>query len=177
MKYAVLLLAAAAFAADPEFDSSGRLKRPANYREWIHLSSGLGMNYGGSEPVGGANPIFDNVYVEPAAYRQFVATGKWPEKTMFILELRRSSGEGSINKGGRFQTQVLGVEAAVKDTSRFEGGWAYFEFARGGDAVAPMPRTAACYTCHSQNGAVENTFVQFYPTLLEIAREKGTLRK
>jgi aspartate oxidase len=26
------------------------------------------------------------------------------------------------------------------------------------------------------NAAVDNTFVQFYPTLLEIARQKGTLR-
>ena len=37
--------------------------------------------------------------------------------------------------------------------------------------------TATCYACHSTNGAVENTFVQFYPTLLEVATRKGTLRE
>ena len=35
--------------------------------------------------------------------------------------------------------------------------------------------SATCYSCHPANGAVDNTFVQFYPTLLAIAKEKGTL--
>jgi hypothetical protein len=30
--------------------------------------------------------------------------------------------------------------------------------------------------CHTQHTAVERTFVQFYPTLLEVARRKGTLK-
>jgi len=36
--------------------------------------------------------------------------------------------------------------------------------------------TTDCQSCHSQNGAVDNTFVQFYPTLLEVAKQKGTLK-
>jgi hypothetical protein len=32
-----------------------------------------------------------------------------------------------------------------------------------------------CYSCHSQHAAVDTTFVQFYPTLLPIARAKGTI--
>jgi hypothetical protein len=32
-----------------------------------------------------------------------------------------------------------------------------------------------CYSCHEQHAAVDTTFVQFYPTLLEIAKKKGTL--
>jgi hypothetical protein len=35
---------------------------------------------------------------------------------------------------------------------------------------------ASCVQCHSEHGAVERTFVQFYPHLLEVAREKGTLK-
>ena len=45
-------------------------------------------------------------------------------------------------------------------------------------AVAPaqaFPKTAACFQCHSANAAVDKSFVQFYPTLLPIARAKGTL--
>jgi hypothetical protein len=38
-----------------------------------------------------------------------------------------------------------------------------------------IPRTAECYSCHAQHAAVDNTFVQFYPTLLPIATAKGTL--
>jgi hypothetical protein len=38
-----------------------------------------------------------------------------------------------------------------------------------------IPRTANCYSCHQENGAVDTTFVQFYPTLLPIARAEKTL--
>jgi acyl carrier protein phosphodiesterase len=38
-----------------------------------------------------------------------------------------------------------------------------------------VPTEAACYSCHTQHAAVDTTFVQFYPTLLEIAKKKGTL--
>ena len=37
------------------------------------------------------------------------------------------------------------------------------------------PTTASCYSCHSEHAAVDTTFVQFYPTLLPIAKAKGTL--
>ncbi|HUL13029.1 MAG TPA: hypothetical protein VLU73_12785, partial [Methylococcaceae bacterium] len=39
-----------------------------------------------------------------------------------------------------------------------------------------IPNGSACHTCHGKNGAVENTFVQFYPTLLPVAERKGTLK-
>jgi aspartate oxidase len=44
--------------------------------------------------------------------------------------------------------------------------------------VAPLSgnRVAACIACHTEHTAVERTFVQFYPTLLDVAREKGTLK-
>jgi len=144
--------------------------------EWIYLSSGLGMNYADNAREA-ANPVFDNVLVEPAAYRAFLANGKWPENTMFALELRRSQSEGSINKGGRFQTDVTAVEFAVKDSKRFADGWGYFGFSRDAKEAAVLGPQAGCNACHSANAAVENTFVQFYPTLLPVAREKGTLRK
>ena len=39
-----------------------------------------------------------------------------------------------------------------------------------------IPTTANCYSCHQEHGAVDTTFVQFYPTLAGIAREKGTFK-
>jgi acyl carrier protein phosphodiesterase len=46
------------------------------------------------------------------------------------------------------------------------------------NAVAPLAgdAVAACVECHTNNTAVERTFVQFYPTLLEVARAKGTVK-
>jgi hypothetical protein len=38
-----------------------------------------------------------------------------------------------------------------------------------------VPIEANCYKCHEAHAAVDTTFVQFYPTLLPIAKSKGTL--
>ncbi len=163
-------------SGEPQFTSDNQLVVPTDYREWIFLSSGLGMTYGPiGEANGGREPMFDNVFVSPAAYRAFVATGKWPEKTMFVLEARSSISKGSINNGGHYQSDRMAFEAEVKDSSRFPGnGWAFFALGKGSTAKM-IPRSAACYTCHPDKGAVDNTFVQFYPTLLPIAKQKGTL--
>jgi hypothetical protein len=122
------------------------------------------------------NPPFDNVFVTPAAYRSFLNTGKWPDKTMFVLELRSSASKGSINQSGHFQTALMGMEAEVKDENRFPGKWAFFDFSGSAASASAIPFSASCYSCHAQNGAVDNTFVQFYPTLLEIAKQKATLK-
>jgi hypothetical protein len=134
------------------------------------------MNYNNSARPS-PNPQFDNVLVEPSAYREFLKTGKWPEKTMFALEIRQSESKGSINKGGQFQTGLGALEIAVKDTKRFDDGWGYFGFNGTSQTATKFGPQAGCNNCHSANGAVEHTFVQFYPTLLEVARQKGTLRK
>jgi Cytochrome P460 len=159
----------------PRYMNGTHLVRPADYREWIFLSSGLGMTY---EPPSGSStpPSFGNVFVNPSSYRRFLQTGKWPDRTVFVLEVRRSESEGSINKSGRFQTGVVAVEAEVKD-SRFPDGWAYFNFGTASDAP-PLAgdQVARCIDCHTKHTAVERTFVQFYPTLLEVARQKGTLK-
>ncbi len=134
------------------------------------------MTYGpqaGTTP--NPTPNFDNVFVSPGAFQSFIQTGKWPEKTVLVLETRSSASKGSINKAGQYQSDLISIQAEVKDSSRFEGnGWAFF--ALGKVNRGPMiPRSATCYSCHPANGAVDNTFVQFYPTLLLVAKEKGTL--
>lgn len=155
----------------PQFTSDNRLSRPANYREWVWLSSGFGMSY--KAPA--SSPGFDNVFVTPTTYRAFVATGKWPEKTMFVIEEREALNKGSINKSGHFQGALDGLEVELKDSSRFAGGWAFFNF-QSTDKAAATPKSAPCYECHAQHGAVDNTFVQFYPTLFEIAKQKGSVK-
>jgi hypothetical protein len=95
---------------------------------------------------------------------------------MFVLELRSSSSQGSINKQGHFQGDVIAIEVEVKDEQRFPGKWAFYDFGRTGSTAKPLPTSAECYSCHAQNGAVDNTFVQFYPTLREVAKRMGTLK-
>lgn len=170
-----LVLAGQTTSSDAQqFTPDGQLVMPNDYREWVYLSSGLGMTYGPAAQADQDNPMFDNVFVNRTAYKAFVESGRWPDKTILILEIRRAAGKGSINNGGHYQSDALRVEAAVKDESRFPQKWAYFGFGQG-DKAAPLPATSACNSCHKQNAAVENTFVQFYPTLLDIATRKGTL--
>ena len=75
-----------------------------------------------------------------------------------------------------FRGRLLRMEAEVKDESRFPGKWAFFSFETAAASAKPLPASASCYSCHAENGAVDNTFVQFYPTLLEVAKRKGTLQ-
>jgi hypothetical protein len=148
------------------------LVRPENYREWIFLSSGLGMNY---NPSAGGHEMFTNVFVPQWSYRQFLASGKWPDKSIFIVEERASQTNGSINKTGHFQTSLVGMGVEVKDESRFPEKWAYFNF--GADTkTAAANSKASCWQCHNDNAAVEHTFVQFYPTLKDVAKKFGTYR-
>jgi Cytochrome P460 len=180
MKFGILWLAAvstALMAQAPEYKADGSLMRPANYREWIYLSSGLGMTYGAKS---NSEPSFDNVFVSPASYREFQKTGRWPEKTMFVLEVRGASSHGSINRGGHFQTDLIAIEAEVKDSARFPDKWAFFGFGDKpgslGATARRIPPGSVCNVCHAKNAAVDNTFVQFYPTLIEAARKNGTLK-
>ncbi len=161
-------------AAGPQYTSEGQLQFPANYREWVFLSSGIDMSYS-PRAMAMNHSMFDNVFVNPEAYKAFVQTGAWPDKTVLVLEVRGAETKGSINHAGHFQTgEMMGVEVHVKDEARFPGKWAFFGF--DDDRPAKMiPTKADCYSCHQQHAAVDTTFVQFYPTLLEIAKKKNTL--
>jgi len=159
----------------PSLQNDGVLAFPDNYRQWMFLSAGLGMNYGPNAPAAGQPQSFTNVYVNPSSYRAFMKTGAWPDRTMFVLEIRGSATEGSINRSGFYQTAVRAIEANVKD-ARLPGGWGFFNFGNKTAAVAPLPQSATCYTCHAENTAVEHTFVQFYPSLMDVAKRMGTVK-
>src|SRR6267154_231396 len=160
-------------SSKPEYTSDAQLKFPEHYREWVYLTSGFDMSYNPAMQMG--HHMFDNVFVNPEAYKAFVETGTWPDKTMMVLEVRGAQDKGSINKSGNYQgTELMGMEVHVKDEGRFAGKWAFFGFDDGKTAKM-TPTTASCYTCHAEHAAVDTTFVQFYPTLLPIAKAKGTL--
>ena len=171
---AAFLLAAAPVGVGPDYTSDGQLKLPENYRQWVYLTTGFDMSYSAGA-MAMDHHMFDNVFVNPESYQAFTETGTWPDKTMLVLEVRKAEGRGSINQKGNFQgTERMGLEVHVKDEARFPGKWAFFGFDDAKTAKM-TPTEASCYSCHSQHGAVDTTFVQFYPTLLPIAQAKGTL--
>ncbi len=169
------VLGAEVATLEPRFAEGNRLVRPEGYHEWVFVGSSLGMSYDAGKPAYAQPPEFHNVYIKPESYRAFRSTGKFPDGTVFILELISAASKSSINKGGQFEDRVLGVEAAVKDGKRFPEAWAYFSFlGPQGNPLAlakPFPKTA-CWSCHNEHGALDNVFVQFYPVLRE-ARPKA----
>jgi Cytochrome P460 len=161
--------------AAPAYTANGDMLPIANYREWVYLTTGIDMSYN-PKAMAMDHSMFDNVFVNPEAYRSFLATGTWPDKTVLILEGRVARSRGSINTHGQFQSEeLMGFEVHVKDEARFPGKWAFFDFDSPTKSGTLIPEKAPCYTCHAQHAAVDTTFVQFYPTLLPIAREKHTL--
>ena len=160
-------------AYSPVYLKDGDLVPPMQYREWVYLTSGLDMSY---NPKGASDmSMFDNVFVNPEAYRAFTATGTWPDKTVMVLETRGAGSKSSINKAGHFQSgAVMGLEIHIKDESRFPGKWAFFDVASEQKATL-IPSGAPCYSCHRDHAAVDTTFVQFYPTLLPIAQKQSFL--
>jgi hypothetical protein len=169
-----LPLLCATIAMAQEYTKDGELLVPKDYRSWIFLTSGIGMSY----PEEGApmgNPNFGNVFVNPAAYAAFLKTGLWPDKTILLIEGREAGNSSAVGKDSRFQTGLLAIEAHVKDSSR--GGWSFYGIPKGALSGKPFAKTAKCYSCHEKNAAVDTTFVQYYPTLIDTSRQHGTYKK
>src|ERR1019366_3094152 len=114
--------------AAQQYTKDGELVLPKDYRNWVFLSSGIGMTYSNAASSSSAPPVFDNVFVNPAAYAGFLKTGVWPDKTVLLTE-NRASGSHASNANGRFQTDLLGFEAHVKDSRR--GGWSFYGIEKG----------------------------------------------
>lgn len=158
-------------APQPQYDLKGQLIRPADYREWMFLSAGYGMNY---SPAPESHEMFTNVFVQRWAYREFAGSGKWPERSMFVIDERDAASRGSINQKGHYQTDLTGVVVEVKDSARNPDKWEYYSFNADGNTVEAKPKGNACWSCHEDHAAVEHTFVQFYPTLKVVAKKFGT---
>ena len=165
---ALLLAPCAVLAQD-----ANRMAVPDDYRQWVFLTSSLDLNY--STAAAPSHHMLDNVFVNPEAYKAFLKTGTWPDKTILVKENRMAESAGTLSKSGQFQTGVMDLEIHVKDEARFPGKWAFFVSSDGKAAGTLMPQSASCYSCHRDHAAVDTTFVQFYPIMLGIAKDKGTL--
>ena len=155
----------------PQYDDKGQLVRTADYREWMFLSAGYGMNY---SPAPGSHEMFTNVFVQRWAYDEFVNSGKWPEQSMFVIDERDAASRSSINQKGHYQTDLMGLAVEVKDSGRNPDKWAYYGFEADGKTAGAIPHGNGCWSCHDAHAAVEHTFVQFYPTLKTVAKKLGT---
>jgi hypothetical protein len=160
--------------AEPRYGAGGELLRPEGYERWILAGASIGLGY--SEGAKSEGPgVFHNVYMQPEAYAEYRGSGRFPEKTIFVLALHEPRQRESINREGYFEGDLVALEAAVKDRERFAEGWAYFDFGKGGrNASAAAKPPSACHACHVEHGADDNVFVQFYPLLRPFLESRRT---
>jgi len=129
----------------PELDSSGN-------QSGLQYSSGTGS----SRP-----PSFENVYVNRSV-AEYAKTGKWPEGTMFFLEVRAAVTKGSFAVAASIRRHC-GDGTRGEGFETFPDGWAWFDLPKGAGTATQLEKQAGCFACHTANGAVEKTFAQFYP--------------
>lgn len=158
------------------FEGKDTLLRPVGYRQWVFVGSSLGLRY---DPATGGKPtgqeLYHNVYINPTAYRTFASTGKFPEGTMMVLELANAETKAEPGLQGSFQKDYVALEASVKDSKRFQDGWAYFSFdeADGKPKAKAQPfPSSSCWSCHHQKAATDHVFTQFYPVLRALLSSK-----
>ena len=155
----------------PQYDSTGALLRPKNFEHWTFVGSNIGMSYEENHPRGPGE--FHNIYTQSEAFDAYKTTGKFPEKTMFLLVVYEPAQKVSINKAGYFEGEFTGLAVSVKDPSRFKDGWAYFSFGEGGNLseTANALPSPMCFECHDRHADDDHVFVQFHP-VLRAARHK-----
>src|SRR5712691_6367069 len=69
--------------ATPRYDETGALVRPEGFEQWTFVGANIGMSYAEEAQAGPGE--FHNIYTQPEAYAAYAATGRFPEKTMFLL--------------------------------------------------------------------------------------------
>lgn len=157
----------------PRFQGEALL-RPEGVERWVFAGASLGLDYAEPGAAGLEGRLFHNVYLEPRAYQHYARTGRFPEGTMLALTLHSPRERVAPARQGLFEGERMRLEIALKDTRRYPGGWAYFDFGAGTTAspARPLPREA-CADCHAGHAADDNVFVQFYPTLRPLSRASG----
>src|SRR5262249_42923863 len=159
--------------SQPRYTADKKLILPEGYRNWVFVGASIGLSY--SEETRGDGPgAFHHVYTQPEAYANYQRTGKFPEKTMFVMEVYQPEQKVSPNRHGYFEGERAAVEVSVKDREMFPEGWAYFNFGNVARTEArPIPK-ASCFDCHHEHGADDNVFVQFYPVLRSVKKTMST---
>jgi len=167
-------------ASAPEYDVNGHLKLPADFRTWIFVGSNIGLRYRKdvaettprerARHVGQRIGDFHNIYMNPDAYEHYVKTGKFPEKTVLVMDVYMAKDKEPQNvvTGGYFPGDHREIEVAVKNSNRPDGcktEWAYYIFPDEKPVPAQAEKDADCYSCHRKHAAKDNVWVQFYPTL------------
>ena len=150
-----------------EFTPDDMLVFPKDTDRWVTLGVGLGGDYN-DEAFDPENPgALSQVQIEPGAYDFFRANGYYADGSMLLLSFYAPQEKPNPALQGFVQGDLVQREIHVIDRKRFTAeGRGFFVFPPASSApAAAMPLGSVCVECHTEHGAVDGTFVQFYPLL------------
>lgn len=153
------------------FKADGSVMLPVNYHHWVHVGTFIkesGINIFDNSKI--TAPLIGNTYIEPSAYRHFMATGEWADGSQIVKEFTEAlAGYNCDNKdthvcktaigSGIFQNNYAGFGYMVKDKKRYPdeaGNWAFFT---SGHLKPPYPESAmrkakeSCSACHIRHAS------------------------
>jgi hypothetical protein len=167
---------------EPQYAPGGDLLLPNGFETWVFVGSNLGLSYtpdaaaaASAPPPRAPRQQFHNVSINKSAYNYFLANGRFPEKTVLVMQVFEAADKEPKNvlASGVFNGRRVGLEIAVKNTSRPDGKttpWAYYNFTDSSDRSKVAASAAAfpdanCANCHQLRASIDNVWVQFYPAL------------
>jgi hypothetical protein len=154
----------------PRFNPVGELLRPEGWEAWVLAGTSMGLGY--TEPTtlpepGDAPGIFLNVYVQPWAYDRFMDSGEFPEGTMFVLAMAEPVTRVDPARRGFTMGEISMMEVHLKQEGLHESGWGFYGFGGEAESASMIDGEADCYSCHRDEAAYDQAFVQFYPMMRE----------
>jgi len=155
---------------------SGEIHLPENFRQnWTHLGSWLVAD--AKAPGYG----FHDVYTQAEAAKAFKQTGRFPDGTVLVKEIRKIES-GKLSTGdASWATDNAVWFVMVKDgKQRFNGnshwgdgwGWALFSTEQPG-VNSSKGYAESCVACHLPAKATDWVFVQGYPTLRPLTAKEN----
>jgi len=149
-----------------QFNAAGKLLKPANLDEWVFLGTSLGMGYNPGSFNAARPGQFQVALIEPNAYRYFVKNRSFAPGSMLLLSFYDADTQSrSINQNGFTQADLTNFEIHLIDPARGADGRAFYTFQADATEGNLLPPGNACVRCHTQHGAFQGTFAQFYPTI------------
>ena len=132
------------------FAANNALVCPTDYREWVSVGNCVGHKHVMNE----SSEVSHNIYINPAAHREYTRSGKRPQGTVMVLETVQGSDE----------REVRGLAVSVKDSSRFEEGWGFYDFTGNSGQLKreaeALPQSAGCLSCHRDKSATDHVFTK-----------------
>jgi Cytochrome P460 len=134
---------------------------------YARIRKHLGLSYTPDAAAASAPPPrapgqqFHNVSINKAAYDYFSANGRFPERTVLVMQVFEAADKEprGVLAGGVFNGRRIGLEVAVKNATRPDGEatpWAYYNFTDPSDrskvlASATAYPDEACANCHQRS--------------------------